>query len=150
MTMLKNLMLAAAVTIAAPMALPAAALAQESPLVAGDYAEVGGIFVKDGASLKYAMHLAGEWKRNQDFAKSQGWITDYKIYINENPRDGEPNVYLMTTFASLPDAAEGERRQKVYDAWAKDTAVQREAESGNRAEYRTIKSSMLLREYKVR
>lgn len=150
MTMMKNLMMATAMLVAAPLAMPTAAAAQEFPLVAGDYAEVGGIFVKDGASFKYAMHLAGSWKRNQEFAKSQGWITDYKIYINENPREGEPNVYLMTTFASLPDAAEGERRQKVYDAWAKDTAMQREAESGNRAEYRTIKSSMLLREYKVR
>jgi hypothetical protein len=150
MTMLKNMMMAAAMMITVPVALPTAAMAQEFPLVAGDYAEVRGIYVKDGASFKYAMHLAGSWKKNQEFAKSQGWITDYKIYINENPRDGEPNVYLMTTFASLPNAAEGERRQKVYDAWAKDTAEQREAESGNRAEYRTIKSSMLLREYKVR
>jgi hypothetical protein len=150
MKMMKNVMMAAAMIVAAPMAIPTMAMAQEFPLVAGDYAEVGGIFVKDGGSFKYAMHIAGNWKKNQEFAKSQGWITDYKIYINEHPRDGEPNVYLMTTFASLPDAAEGERRQKVYDAWAKDTAAQREAESGNRAEYRTIKSSMLLREYKVR
>lgn len=150
MKMMKNVMMAAAMIVAAPLAMPTVVVAQEFPLVAGDYAEVGGIYVKDGASFKYAMHLAGSWKKNQDFAKSQGWITGYSIWINENPRDGEPNVYLMTTFASLPDAAEGERRQKVYDAWAKDTAIQREAESGNRAEYRTIKSSMLLREYKVR
>ncbi|MDX2209453.1 MAG: hypothetical protein SFV20_03745 [Sphingopyxis sp.] len=150
MTMLKNIMMAAAMMITVPMALPTAALAQESPLVAGDYAEVGGIYVKDGATLKYAMHLAGEWKRNQEFAKSQGWITGYSIWVNENPRDGEPNVYLMTTFASMPDTAEEQRRVKVYDAWAKSTIAQRQAESGNRAEYRTIKSSMLLREYKVR
>jgi hypothetical protein len=150
MTMMKTLMLATAMLVAAPMAMPAAAIAQESPLVAGDYAEVGGIYVKDGASLKYAMHLAGAWKKNQDFAKSQGWIKDYRIYINENPRDGEPNVYLMTTFASLPDAAEEERRNQVYTAWAKNTIAERQAESGNRAEYRTVKSSMLLREYKVR
>ncbi len=150
MKLMKNAMIATAMLISAPMVLPTAAAAQESPLVAGDYAEVAGIFVKDGGSLKYAMHLAGDWKKNQDFAKSQGWITDYKIYINENPRDGEPNVYLMTTFASLPDAAEGERREKAYAAWAKTTNAQREAASGNRAEYRTLKGSMLLREYKVR
>lgn len=150
MRMMKNVMMAAAMLVAAPLAIPAVVMAQESPLVAGDYAEVGGIFVKDGGSLKYAMHIAGNWKKNQDFAKSQGWITDYKIYINEHPRDGEPNVYLMTMFASLPNTAEEQRRSKVYDAWAKDTMAQREAESGNRAEYRTVKSSMLLREYKVR
>jgi hypothetical protein len=150
MKLTKNVLIAAAMLISAPLALPTAAIAQEYPLVAGDYAEVGGIFVKDGASMKYATHLAGNWKKNQEFAKSQGWITDYKIYANENPREGEPHIYLMTMFKSLPDAAEGERREKVYNAWAKDTAAQREAESGNRAEYRTVKSSMLLREYKVR
>lgn len=150
MKLMKNAMLAAALLVTPPLALPAVAMAQEFPLVAGDYAEVGGIFVKDGASMKYAMFIADDWKKNQEFAKSQGWITGYKIYINENPREGEPNVYLMTMFTSLPDAAEGERRQKVYDAWAKTTEAQRDAASGNRAEYRTIKSSMLLREYKVR
>ena len=150
MKMMKNVMIAAAMMITAPLALPATAMAQESPLVAGEYADVGGIFVKDGASLKYAMHLATNWKKNQDFAKSQGWITDYKIYINEYPRNGEPNVYLMTTFASMPDTAEEARRTKAYEAWAKTTFGQREAESGNRAEYRTVMSSMLLREYKVR
>jgi hypothetical protein len=150
MKLMKNVMIATAMLISAPMALPTAAIAQEFPLVAGDYSDVGGIFVKDGGTLKYAMHLAGDWKKNQEFAKSQGWITDYKIYVNENPRDGEPNVYLVTTFASLPDAAETERRGKVYEAWVKTTNAQRDAASGNRTEYRTIKSSMLLREYKVR
>lgn len=150
MTTMKNLMMATAMLVAAPLAMPTASMAQESPLVAGDYARVGGIFIKDGASLKYATHLAGEWKKNQEFAKSQGWITDYKIYINEFPRDGEPHVYLMTTFASLPDTAEEARRTKAYEAWAKTSMAQRQAESGNRAEYRTVKSSMLLREYKVR
>jgi hypothetical protein len=150
MKAMKTLFAGAAMLVAAPMAMPTAVMAQESPLVAGDYAKVGGIYVKDGASLKYATHLATEWKKNQDFAKSQGWITDYKIYVNENPRDGEPNVYLMTMFASLPDAAEEARRSKAYEAWATKNRVQREAESGNRAEYRTIKSSMLLREYTVR
>ena len=99
MKAMKTLFAGAAMMVAAAMVTPA--MAQEFPLVAGDYAEVGGIFVKDGGTLKYAMHIAGDWKKNQEFAKSQGWITGYKIYINENPRDGEPNVYLMTTFASL-------------------------------------------------
>ena len=148
MKAMKTLFVGAAMMVAAAMVTPA--MAQEFPLVAGDYADVGGIFVKDGGTLKYAMHIAGDWKKNQEFAKSQGWITGYKIYINENPRDGEPNVYLMTTFASLPDAAESERRGKAYEAWAKTTNAQRDAASGNRAEYRTGKGSMLLREYKVR
>lgn len=67
-----------------------------------------------------------------------------------NPRDGEPTMYLMTSYASLPDAAEQERRNTAFDAWAKKTSEQQIAESGNRAEYRTVKSSILLQEYTPR
>ncbi|GAB5486114.1 MAG: hypothetical protein Pars93KO_25480 [Parasphingorhabdus sp.] len=144
------MMIATAMLVTTPMALPTVAAAQEFPLVAGDYSEVAGIFVKDGGAYKYATHLATKWVDVQEFAKSKGWISDYKILINEYPRDGEPTIYLMTTFSRMADAAEGERRNKAYDAYMKSSAEQQIAESGNRAEYRTVQSSMLLREYKVR
>lgn len=139
----------AAMAMTLPFAAPAAA--QEFPLVAGEYVEMTGIDVKDGeGGLKYAEWLATEWKRNSEYAKSQGWITDYGIYSNVNAREGEPDIYLVTQFASLPDAAEGERRNKAYDAWAKTTYQQQAAASGNRGEYRTVMGSMLLQEYKPR
>ncbi len=150
MKLTKKMMIATAMLVTTPMALPTVAAAQEFPLVAGDYSEVAGIFVKDGGAYKYATHLATKWVDVQEFAKSKGWISDYKILVNEYPRDGEPTIYLMTTFAKMADAAEGERRNKAYDAYMKSSAEQQIAESGNRAEYRTVQSSMLLREYKVR
>lgn len=150
MKLVNNMMIATAMLATTPMVLPTIAAAQEFPLVAGDYSEVGGIFIKDGGAFKYATHLATKWTKVQEFAKSQGWISDYKIYVNANPRDGEPTIYLMSTFSSLPDAAEEERRNKAYDAYLKTSAEQQISESGNRAEYRTVKSSILLREYKVR
>lgn len=150
MKLTQKLMIATAMLVTTPMALPTVAAAQEFPLVAGDYSEVSGIFIKDGGAYKYATHLATKWTDVQEFAKSKGWISDYKILINEYPRDGEPTIYLMTTFAKMADAAEGERRNKEYDAYMKSSAEQQIAESGNRAEYRTVQSSMLLREYKVR
>lgn len=143
-------MAAAAMVVTLPMALPTAAHAQEFPLVAGDYSEVSGIFVKDGGAFKYATHLATKWLDVQKFAKSKGWISDYKILVNEYPRDGEPTIYLMTTFTKMADAAEAERRNKAYDAYMQSSAQQQIAESGNRAEYRTVQSSMLLREYMPR
>ncbi len=150
MKLTKKMMIATAMLVTTPMALPTVAAAQEFPLVAGDYSEVAGIFIKDGGAYKYATHLATKWVDVQEFAKSKGWISDYKILINEYPRDGEPTIYLMTTFSRMADAAESERRNKAYDAYMKSSAEQQIAESGNRAEYRTVQSSMLLREYKVR
>ena len=150
MKIMKNMMITTVMLVATPMALSAPVSAQDFPLIAGDYSEVGGIYVKDGGTYKYAKFIAEDWVKNQEFAKSQGWITDYKIYINVNRRDGEPNVYLMSSFPNLPNAAEDERRNKAYRDFAKKSSKQLSSESGNRAEYRTIKSSLLLREYKVR
>ena len=139
----------AAMTMALPLAAPLAA--QDYPLAAGEYVEMTGIEVEDGeGALKYAQWLATEWKRFQEHAKAQGWITDYGIYANVNARTGEPDLYLVTTFASLPDAAEQERRNKAFDTWSKTTVQQQVAASGNRAAYRTVVSSMLLQEYKPR
>ncbi|MGY6551515.1 MAG: hypothetical protein ACXIT4_06410 [Erythrobacter sp.] len=139
----------AAMAMTLPLAAPAAA--QELPLVSGEYVQMTGIVIKDGeGGPKYAEFLATEWKRNQEYAKSQGWITGYAMYSNVHSREGEPDIYLVTQFASLPDAAESERRAKAYDAWAKTNYGQRAAASGNRAEYRTVSGSMLLREFKPR
>lgn len=144
----KSLFAAAAFAVSLPIAAPVAA--QEFPLVAGEYSDVSGIYVKDGGEFEYAQHLADQWMAGQEFAKSKGWITDYKIYINLYPRDGEPNVYLMVTYPSMPDAAEGERRSAAYREWASKSSAQLSSESGDRAEYRRIVSSMILQEYTKR
>ncbi len=148
MKTLRTMIAVTAMALAVPMAAPAAA--QEFPLEPGDYSEVSGIFVNDGAEFKYAQHLADVWVANLEFAKSKGWVSDYKIYINVNPRKGEPNIYLMTTFAKLPDAAEQERRNAAWREFTQTSVQQSIGESGDRAEYRTVQSSMLLQEYTVR
>ncbi|QPL40774.1 hypothetical protein IT881_06095 [Erythrobacter sp. A30-3] len=148
MKLIKTALLAATIALAVPSATPA--LAQDYPLKPGEYVQMNGIYVKDGGDLKYAEWLATEWKRFQEYAKSQGWISDYGIYANVNPREGEPNIYLVVQFASIPDAAEQERRDKAFDEWSRTTVAEQVAASGNRAEYRTVLSSMLLQEYMPR
>lgn len=148
MKTLKTMIAVTAMALTVPMAAPAAA--QEFPLEPGEYSEVSGIFVNDGAEFRYAQHLVDVWVANLEFSKSQGWVTDYKIYVNVNPREGEPNIYLMTTFARLPDAAEQERRNAAWREFTRTSVEQQISESGDRAEYRTVQSSMLLQEYTVR
>lgn len=150
MNTFKTMLATAAIAITLPLSVPVTA--QDFPLVSGEYNEVSGIFVNDGAEFKYAQHLADQWVKSQEFAKSQGWISDYKILVNVNPRNGEPHIYLMTTFTSMPDAAEQARRTAAYAAWDERNRTQEQliAESGNRAEYRMVQSSMLLQEYTPR
>ena len=101
-------------------------------------------------ALDYANHLAGLWRKGQDYAMQQGWITGYEILTNENPRDGEPDVYLLTRFTSFADTAEGERRNAMYLKHMASTEAQMQSASGDRAKYRKQMSSMLLRRVTIR
>jgi hypothetical protein len=150
MKLMKKMMMATAMIVAAPVALSTPAMADEFPLVAGDYTTMTGIYLEDGGGTAYASYLAGEWKKNQDFAKSKGWISDYKIFYNVDPRDGEPTMYLTRTFPSWPSGAESEKRSKEWEAFDKRTNAQLDAESGNRAKFRKVTGSMTLQEAKIR
>ena len=134
----------------ATLSMTSSALAQEWPLVAGDYWTVTGIEIKDGGDLKYANWLASEWKRNAQFAMSKGWIKGYKIFGNVHNRKGEPDLYLVRIFEDMPSGPEGEERYKEYMEWQTKTEEQMEAESGNRAEYREVMSTVLLNELMFR
>ncbi|MCB2076828.1 MAG: hypothetical protein KDE55_03910 [Novosphingobium sp.] len=117
------------------------------PIDPGDYVEMAMIKVDDGHSLDYANHLAGMWRNSQDFAKSKGWISNYQIWVNTFAREDEADVYLVTWFPKMADAAEEMRRDKEYEAHMKMTATQMQAASGKRAEYRHLAGSQLFRVY---
>lgn len=134
-----------AASLSLAFAMPA--LAQDSwPMESGDYVEVSSIEIDDGHGLEYAQFLASSWKRNQEFAKAQGWITGYEVLTNEFARKGEPDLYLVIRFANFVDKAEEEKRAKAYRAHAARTIVQLQAESAGRATYRHQAGTMLLRQ----
>lgn len=139
-----------AVAAAATMSLAVPAMAQETPLKPGDYWEIAAIDVEDGHSLTYGNWLATEWRQFNEYAKSQGWITDYKILTNLHNRSDEGDVYLITKFKSLPNAAEIERRDAAFRAAMQRTSNQLASQSGKRAEYRDVMGSMLLQEMHFR
>jgi len=122
----------------------------EPPFISGDYWEVTGIKTADGAGLKYARWLAGEWRKNSEFAKSQGWIKDFMVISNVHARSDEPDLYLIRVFENMATVEEGEERRKKYMDWAKKSMDKMAEESGNRAEYRTVMSTSLLRHMKFR
>ncbi len=135
---------------ASSMLMAASAVADEWPLVPGSYWEVTGVKIKDGGGLAYANFLAAEWRENQEFAKSKGWIKGYMIFGNSYARPGEPDMYLVTITEDIPSAATSEKREEEYMAWRKKTLVQMQKESGNRAEFREVISSSLLQELTFR
>ena len=127
------------------------AFAQNSwPMDMGDFVEMSGITIDDGHTLDYLNHLTGLWKRGQDFAKAQGWITGYEVLMNVNGRKGEPDVYLITRSSRMVDAAEQQKRDDAYNAHMQRTIAQLETESGERAKYRHLAGSILLRELRFK
>ena len=139
-----------AVILFGAFAMNAAQAEEEPPFIAGDYWEVTGIQIADGAGLKYARWLAGEWRKNSEFAKSQGWIKDFMVINNVHARADEADLYLIRVFENMATVEQGEERRKKYMDWAKKSMDKMAEESGNRAEYRTVMSTSLLRHMKFR
>ncbi|MBU2677562.1 MAG: hypothetical protein KJP16_10785 [Gammaproteobacteria bacterium] len=148
--MKNNVFKVLAVVLLSVSAMGIAQAQEDPPFIGGDYWEVTGIKIADGAGLKYARWLAGEWRKNSEFAKSQGWIKDFLVISNVHPRADEPDLYLIRVFENMATVAEGEKRREKYMAWAKKSMDKMAAESGNRAEYRTVMSTSLLQHMKFR
>lgn len=145
----KNLAILATCAVAG-FAFSQPVVANENPFTTGNYWEVTGIHIKDGSGLAYAQFLAAEWRANQEFSKSKGWIKDYFVLGNSYPRKGEPDIYLIIVTDAMTSTAEDEKRQAEYLEWRKKTMTQMEKESGDRAVIREVGSTTLLRELKFK
>jgi hypothetical protein len=145
----KRLALAMVGSLLLAVSLPATAQ-DENPWKAGNYWNVSGIHVKDGGALKYAQYLATEWVKTQEYAKSQGWISDFMVLSNTHPREGEPNLYLITISASLPSSDEADKRGRMMREFNKTTIAQMQAQSAGRAEIREVGSQVQLRQLVLR
>ena len=130
--------------------IPLPARASDWPMIPGDFYEITGVKLKDGGALTYANFLATEWKADQEFAKSKGWIKSYIVLSNNYPRKGEPDLYLIVVSERLPSGLESDKRDDEYMAWKKKSQAQLMKESGNRLEVREIETNSLLQELKFR
>ena len=146
---LKRLALGAVGALLLALTLPATAQ-DENPWKAGNYWNVSGIHVKDGGGLKYAQYLATEWVKTQEYAKAQGWISDFMVLSNTHPREGEPNLYLITIAPSLPSSDEADKRGRMMREFNKTTIAQMQAQSAGRAEIREVGSQVQLRQMVLR
>ena len=135
---------AATVFVAAPAA------AQDIPLVTGNFWNVTEVTIDDGHLSTYADYLAGQYRKQEDFAKSKGWIKDYYILANNNKRSGEPDLYLVEVFDHVTTPAEDLAREKDMNTYLAQTTRQGEAGSGERAKFRHIGGTMMLQQMNYR
>lgn len=146
-TMRKLLISAAAFAV---LATSAPTFAQQSSYKPGGLWTAGRIDVEDGQYENYMDWLTKTWVANQAFAKSQGWILDYHILDNMNPRDGEPDLILITRFADFPSVAETERRNAIINKRMSQDDHSADAASGQRAKMRRQMGSIMYRELHAR
>jgi hypothetical protein len=146
---MKSMRLAALAAISlAFSALPATA--QDDPFTGGEFVSVTGVTIDDGHYLDYASFLSGYYKAQEDYAVKQGWQTSWEILSNVNPRKGEPDLYLVRRFKSIPDGAEGERRAQMIRDNVKMSDAQMEAASGDRAKFRHVEGTTLMQVLKLK
>ena len=141
---MKSWIIGAAALASALTSMPA--LAQESSYKLGPLWTAGRIDVEDGQYENYMDWLNKVWVDNQAFAKSQGWILDYYILDNINPRDGEPDLILLTRFNDFPSVAELDRRNAIINKRMNQDDHSADAASGERKKMRRQMGSVLYRE----
>jgi hypothetical protein len=141
---MRNLILGAVGAATMLWAVPA--LAQDVPLVGGDYWDVTSVKIDDGHFGDYADFLTTKARKQNEFAKSKGWIKAYYILSNNNNRKDEPDLYLVTVSDRIPTPAEAIARSKEMNAFLQSDDRKEIAGSGQRATYRHITGDMLLQE----
>ncbi len=124
----------------------APALAQQSSAKPGPLWTAARIDVEDGQYENYMDYVMKVWAPNQEFAKSQGWISDYYVLDNFNSREGEPDLILITRFNDFPSNAEIERRSAIMNERMKQDDHSGDAASGQRTKMRTLMGSVMYRE----
>lgn len=122
------------------------AISQQSSVKPGDQWTAARIDVEEGQYENYMDYLTKTWIPNQEFAKSQGWISGYHVLDSTNPRDGEPDIILITRFTDTPSVAEMERRNKIVNERMKSDDHGQDAASGQRNKMRKLMGSVLYRE----
>jgi len=125
-------------------------VAQESRYDFGNIWYVSGIDVLDGQFENYTAWLAEEWVKFRKLNATHGNEVGYHVLFNTNPRDGEPDLYLVTINKDFMKIAEGlALEKKVNEAMAKDRR-EFETESAARAPMRKVMSSIELMELKLK
>jgi hypothetical protein len=141
---MRNLLLGATALIL--IATSAPGITQQSSVKPGTLWTSARIDVKEGQYENYMDYLTKVWIPSQEFAKSQGWISEYHILNTMNAREGEPDIILVTRFNDFPSAAEMERRDAIMNERMKQDDHSSDAAFGQRGTMRQMLGSITYRE----
>jgi hypothetical protein len=112
----------------------------------GHVVQVTEVHTKDGMFNAYINDLSNIWRKFLEAQKAEGDVIRYSMYSNVNSREGEPDLYLVVTYANWAAVDRGvEYFDEISSKVIGSPDEMREA-SIDRGELRTIGSTYLLRE----
>jgi hypothetical protein len=85
----------------------------------GSVWDIAFIRMKPGMETAYLTYLTGDWKREQEALKSNGYALSYKVLQTESHNPNDFNIILMTEFKDL---ASLEANEKKMDALSQQVA----------------------------
>ena len=142
MKKLKTIMTGAVLAIAAAIALPSAAAAQESSYKPATVWQASRIDVLPGQFENYMDYLSTTWKKNQELAKAEGIVLDYHVLSVNNARQGEPDLVLIVEYKDYQTTAQQEAFSKKVEAMMAQDSRKQDAASGVRTKMRELLGSI--------
>jgi hypothetical protein len=126
---------------------PAVAADENSPSFEnGVVLDVASIQTKDGHFNDYMHWLATDWKRQEEAMKKAGVITDYHVWVVQNQRAGEPDIFLTQTYKNMAVFDQSQAAQYALQAKIAGSVAKSDHQQAARGSIRTIMGDMMLRE----
>ena len=145
--MIKLKMMLAACGLAA---LAAPAMAQSSSYTLGTVWQVSSIKIVPGQFENYLDYLGGNWRKQLELGKKDGYVVSYHVFSVNNARKGEPDLMLAVEYRDYIPVAQQLEYQKHYEALMAADTHKIEAASGARVTMRKEEGSMELQELKLK
>ncbi len=116
------------------------------PYDTGPVWDVGSVLTKPGHFDDYMKFVATTWRAEQEALKKAGLVLDYKVLTTQDPRENEPDIWLMVEWKNMaafdtPLDQQDAILKPVYGTIAAGNKGVVDRES-----IRTMKGDMLVRE----
>lgn len=134
----------------AVMAAPTQVAAQSSSYTPGTVWQVSNIKVQPGQFENYLDYLGGNWRKQLEFGKQQGYVVSYHIFAVNNARADEPDLLLAIEYRDYVPVAQQMEMQKKYEAMMASDTHKLDTASGGRVSMRKEMGSMELQELKLK
>jgi hypothetical protein len=108
--------------------------------------DLGQIQTKDGHFDDYMKWLSTQWKAQEEALKKAGIIVDYKVYIVQNQRQGEPDIILAQEYKNMAAFDTPVSQQYAMQAKISGSVAKANQQQAARGTIRTVMGDMLIRE----